>query len=89
AHLFDYDETLIAKLPDDPMRPAHHALGIRTVLPDDAVDVVWLTSRMTPLWRRWRAHLLAEARRIGGSVQGPLVQGPLVQVAAAASIAAG
>ncbi|MEU8053336.1 MULTISPECIES: glycosyltransferase [Micromonospora] len=89
AHLFDYDETLIARLPEDPTRPAHHALGIRTVLPDDAVDVVWLTSRMTPLWRRWRAHLLAEARRIGGSVQGPLVQGPLVQVAAAASIAAG
>ncbi|EEP75159.1 glucosyltransferase [Micromonospora sp. ATCC 39149] len=61
AHLFDYDETLLARLPGDPARPARHALDIRTVLPDDAVDVVLLTSRMTPLWRRWRAHLLAEA----------------------------
>lgn len=71
AELFDYDETLLQRLPAD---PTHHAIGIRTVLPDDAVDVVLVTSRLTPLWRRWRTHILAEAHRIGRSVRGPLLE---------------
>ncbi|WP_320065459.1 glycosyltransferase [Micromonospora sp. RTGN7] len=74
AHLFDYDETLLQRLPPDPGYSAHHAVGIRTVLPDDAFDVVLVTSRLAPLLRHWRAHVLAEARRIGRSVRGPLVE---------------
>lgn len=73
ATLIDYDEHLLRRLPADSTHSTHHALGIRTVLPDDAVDVVLITSRVTPLWRRWRAHILAEARRIGRSVRGPLL----------------
>jgi GT2 family glycosyltransferase len=74
AELFDLDEKLLARLPEDPARPTHHAVGIRTVLPDDAVDVVLITSRLAPLWRRWRAHLLAEARRIARTVRSPLLE---------------
>ncbi|WP_328348271.1 glycosyltransferase [Micromonospora sp. NBC_00421] len=72
AHLFDFDEELLRGLPADPAHTVHHSLGIRTVLPDDAVDVVLVTSRMIPL-RRWRAHVLAEAGRIGRTVRGPFV----------------
>ncbi|MFI1197408.1 glycosyltransferase [Micromonospora sp. NPDC020750] len=74
ADLFDYDETLLERLPADPAHPTHHAIGIRTVLPDDVVDVVLVTSRLTPVWRRWRTHILAEAHRIGRSVRGPLLE---------------
>ncbi|MFE0592185.1 glycosyltransferase [Micromonospora echinospora] len=73
AHLVDFDDKLLRGLPADPAYSVHHGLGIRTVLPDDAVDVVLVTSRMTPLWRRWRAHVLTEANRIGRTVHGPLV----------------
>ncbi|GAA2705451.1 hypothetical protein ACFY2R_19315 [Micromonospora olivasterospora] len=68
------DDDLLRRLPADPAYPTHHAVGIRTVLPADAVDVVLVTSRLAPLWRRWRAHILAEARRIGRSVRGPLLE---------------
>ncbi|XTZ14379.1 glycosyltransferase [Micromonospora echinospora] len=80
AHLVDFDDDLLRRLPADPAYTVHHGLGIRTVLPDDAVDVVLVTSRMTPLWRRWRAHVLAEAHRIGATVRGPLVD-PTPEVA--------
>ncbi|SCL25655.1 Glycosyltransferase, GT2 family [Micromonospora nigra] len=70
AVLLDFDEQQLRHLPHDSRHQIHHSLGIRTVLPDDAVDVVLITSRMTPLWRRWGRHILAEAHRVGRTVRG-------------------
>ncbi|GAA2868679.1 hypothetical protein Acy02nite_83850 [Actinoplanes cyaneus] len=61
---FDFDADAVAGL-----GAAHHAIGIRTQLPDGAVDVVIVTSRLAGLWPRWSAEILAEAARIGGSVR--------------------
>jgi glycosyltransferase involved in cell wall biosynthesis len=47
---------------------AHHSIGIRTILPDQSVDLVILTSRLTGLWERWGEPLMAEAHRIARSV---------------------
>jgi hypothetical protein len=46
----------------------HHAIGIRTVLPDQSVDVVVITSRLAGLWERWGENVIAEAQRIGRKV---------------------
>ncbi|MEV4489890.1 glycosyltransferase [Micromonospora coxensis] len=70
AVLLDFDEQLLRRLPHGSRHQIHHSLGIRTVLPDDAVDVVLITPRMTPLWRRWGRHILAEAHRVGRTVRG-------------------
>ncbi len=59
----DFDAAAVAGL-----GTGHHAIGIRTPLPDQAVDAVILTSRLAGLWPRWGADILAEARRVGGSV---------------------
>jgi glycosyltransferase involved in cell wall biosynthesis len=73
ATLVDFDRELLAALPDDPRFPTHHAIGIRTTLPDDAFDVVLITSRLAGLWATWRPFILDEARRVGREVRGPLV----------------
>lgn len=71
AELIDFDRELLDRLPPDPRHRTHHAIGIRTVLPDDSVDVVFISSRLRGLWDRWAPNILAEARRVGGSVRGP------------------
>jgi hypothetical protein len=42
---------------------------MRTPLPDHAVDVVLLTSRLSGLWDRWGQEIVLEARRIGREVR--------------------
>lgn len=64
AVTLDFDADAVAEL-----GATHHAIGIRTPLPDHSVDVVVLTSRLAGLWPRWSAEILAEAARVGGSVQ--------------------
>ncbi|MEU4244937.1 glycosyltransferase [Actinoplanes sp. NPDC026619] len=73
AALIDFDRQRLRELPAALSHSVHHAVGIRTVLPDDAVDLVFITSRLAPLWPRWGPLILAEARRIGRAVRGPLV----------------
>jgi glycosyltransferase involved in cell wall biosynthesis len=46
----------------------HHAIGIRTVLADQSVDLVLVTSRRAGLWERWGDSIRAEAHRIGSRV---------------------
>lgn len=45
------------------------AMGLRTVLEPGSADLGVITSRLRGLWERWSGDLLAEARRIGGSVR--------------------
>jgi hypothetical protein len=52
ALLFDFDQALLPR----PARDAHHetgwAIGIRTALADQSVDLVVITSRLSGLWER-------------------------------------
>jgi GT2 family glycosyltransferase len=70
AVLFDFDPDLVqqAVTASGGRHTGHRAIGLRTTLPDQAVDSVIITSRMRGLWGRWESDLLAEARRIGRTV---------------------
>jgi glycosyltransferase involved in cell wall biosynthesis len=67
--LVDFDQRLLADL--DGHHDTLHAIGVRTPLPDQSVDLVLITSRLCGLWGQWGAHILREAHRIGAVVQGP------------------
>ncbi|WP_431928592.1 glycosyltransferase [Micromonospora wenchangensis] len=69
AALVDFDADLLAKAASGSPHTAHHAIGLRTSLADDAVETVLLTSRLAGLWPRWGPDLLTEAHRIGRSVR--------------------
>ncbi|MGW5555959.1 glycosyltransferase [Micromonospora sp. NPDC003944] len=69
AVLLDFDAELLAKAASGTSHRAHHAIGLRTPLADDAVETVLLTSRLAGLWPRWGADFLVEAHRIGRSVR--------------------
>ncbi|ONK10268.1 Chondroitin polymerase [Streptomyces sp. MP131-18] len=71
AELFDFDRHAVNAAARSG-RSVRHAIGLRTTLPDDSFDIVLVTSRLKDLWSRWRPQLLAEARRIGGDLRGPL-----------------
>jgi glycosyltransferase involved in cell wall biosynthesis len=68
AHVADFDRDLLDAAVADGAAVGHHAVGVRTVLPDQSVDVVIVTSRLSGLWDRWQDSVLAEARRIGRKV---------------------
>lgn len=70
ATLFDFDEGVVARVRATGA-DVHHAVGLRTALPDDSFDLVYVSSRLAPLWARWGPTVSAEARRIGRSVRGP------------------
>jgi hypothetical protein len=59
------DRALAGRAPGD----GHHAIGIRTTLPDQSVDTVIVTSRLAGLWNHWGTDVLAEANRIGRKVE--------------------
>jgi hypothetical protein len=44
-------------------------VGIRTALPDGAVDVVVITPRLSGIWEQFGAAILAEAARIGAQTR--------------------
>jgi glycosyltransferase involved in cell wall biosynthesis len=67
--LADFDRRLLADV--DERHDTLHAIGVRTPLPDQSVDLVLITSRLRGLWDRWGAHILHEAHRIGAAVHGP------------------
>jgi glycosyltransferase involved in cell wall biosynthesis len=71
--LLDFDAHLLASALADGRHTGYHAIGLRTPLPGMSVDVVIITSRLSGLWDRWGDRLLAEARRIGRQVHGPLL----------------
>jgi hypothetical protein len=66
--LVDFDARLLDKAPVDGRFTTHHGLGLRTPLPDNAVDRVVITSRLSHLWPRWGEAIQTEAARIGTSV---------------------
>lgn len=63
--LIDFDADVIAELDGDPARSLHHALGVRTVLWDDSVDLVVVTSLLQGLWEEFGTQILAETHRVG------------------------
>jgi len=70
--LMDFDAHLLAQALADGRHTGHHAIGLRTPLRTRSVDIVIITSRLSGLWDLWGERLLAEARRIGHQVRGPL-----------------
>jgi glycosyltransferase involved in cell wall biosynthesis len=68
ADVFDFDRDMLDAAVRDAGAIGHHAIGIRTVLPAQSVDVVVVTSRLSGLWERWGESVMAEAQRIGRKV---------------------
>ncbi|MDQ1720897.1 MAG: hypothetical protein QOI26_631 [Pseudonocardiales bacterium] len=68
AEVADFDRELLEKAVQGAEVTGHHAIGIRTVLSDQSVDVVIVTSRLAGLWERWGDSVRAEAHRIGRRV---------------------
>lgn len=65
----DFDAALVRRATAGTAHTALHALGVRTLLADQSIDTVLVTSRLAGLWGTWRDHVLAEARRIGRKVE--------------------
>jgi glycosyltransferase involved in cell wall biosynthesis len=65
AVLIDFDAELLERAVRGTAHSAHHAVGIRTILPDNAVDTVIVTSRMTGIWPHWTEEISKEIARIG------------------------
>ncbi|AEB46884.1 glycosyltransferase [Micromonospora maris] len=65
----DFDAALVRQATADTPHTPLHALGVRTLLEDQSVDTVLITSRLAGLWDTWRGHVLAEAQRIGRKVE--------------------
>jgi GT2 family glycosyltransferase len=66
--LIDFDAEALAEAGGDLPHQTHHALGLRTVLPDQSVDLVVITSRLQGVWQRYGVQILAEAHRVGRAV---------------------
>ncbi|HEU5158184.1 MAG TPA: glycosyltransferase [Streptosporangiaceae bacterium] len=67
----DFDRDLLEQACAGTGRRGLHAIGVRTVLPDGAADLVVVSSRLAGLWDRWGEDILAEAHRIGRRVRVP------------------
>jgi glycosyltransferase involved in cell wall biosynthesis len=71
--VLDFDRELLARATSDGRHLGYHAIGVRTPLTDQSVDAVIITSRLAEFWPRWGEDLVAEARRIGQTVQTPVL----------------
>lgn len=69
AILIDFDENLLASTTRNGRHVGHHAIGLRTPVDDQSVDVVVITSRLAGLWDRWGDMIMKEAHRIGRDVR--------------------
>ncbi|MEV4625130.1 glycosyltransferase [Micromonospora sp. NPDC049523] len=68
AVLLDFDRELLDAALADGRHTGYHAVGLLTPLPDQSVDTVVITSRLSGLRTEWNTDLLAEAHRIGRRV---------------------
>jgi glycosyltransferase involved in cell wall biosynthesis len=68
AVLMDFDKAQLEKATAAGQHTGYHTMGLRTPLPDHAVDTIIITSRMAGLWNRWGDDILAEAARISRHV---------------------
>jgi GT2 family glycosyltransferase len=79
ATLVDFDRHLLDQALAGGRHIGHHAIGIRTSIPADSVDIVILTSRMRAMLGRWGNEIRAEAHRIGRRVYGPPAEATAVR----------
>jgi glycosyltransferase involved in cell wall biosynthesis len=68
AALADFDADLLAQATAGRTHTAHHAIGLRTVLPSKSADVVIVTSRLRGLWDSHGDQIVREASRVGRRV---------------------
>lgn len=66
--VLDFDAEALARATGPEPGRAHHALGLRTMLPEQSVDLVVITSRLHGVWDRYGPLILAEAHRVGREV---------------------
>lgn len=72
--LIDFDHELLElAAADRPRAPRTHGIGLHTPYPDQAFDLVVVSSRLAGVWHLWGETVLLEARRIGREVRAPLV----------------
>src|SRR5262249_28053256 len=71
SSIMDFDQELVEQAARGGRHTPYHTIGMRTLLADQSVDVVVITSRLSGLWDEWREELLTEAHRIGRKVIGP------------------
>jgi glycosyltransferase involved in cell wall biosynthesis len=69
AVVVDFDSALVARATSGTDHTAMHAVGVRTLLPDQSVGTVVITSRLSGMWPTWGEHIMAEAHRIGRKVE--------------------
>lgn len=67
--VLDFDRQLLDQAVSGGRCTGHHAIGLRTPLPDKSFDVVIVTSRLAGPLERWGRELLAEAHRVGRDVR--------------------
>ncbi|MBQ1025385.1 glycosyltransferase [Micromonospora sp. C95] len=67
--LVDFDAEVLAEAARDRPHQTHHALGLRTPIRDQSVDLVVITPRLRGMWHRYGSQILAEAHRVGRSVR--------------------
>jgi glycosyltransferase involved in cell wall biosynthesis len=65
----DFDAALVRRATAGTGHTAVHAVGVRTLLEDQSVDTVLITSRLSGLWDTWGEHIMTEAHRIGRKVE--------------------
>jgi validoxylamine A glucosyltransferase len=67
--LADFDPQAVELLRAAGGHDVRYNVGIRTALPDGAVDVVVITPRLSGIWEQFGAAILAEAARIGAQTR--------------------
>lgn len=68
AALADFDADLLSRATENTKHTGHHAIGLRTALPNKSADLVIVTSRLAGLWDRYGDQIVREAGRIGQDV---------------------
>jgi validoxylamine A glucosyltransferase len=67
--LADFDPHAVEQLRAAGARDVRHNVGIRTALPDGAVDIVLITPRLSGIWEQFGSMILTEADRIGAQTR--------------------
>jgi glycosyltransferase involved in cell wall biosynthesis len=67
AILFDFDKDFVRAMHESACG-VHHRIGLRTGLPDNSIDSLFITSRMRGIWGRFGDPIMLEAKRVANNV---------------------